>query len=160
MNISVILADVARPNGPAAGSLNLLNAGWTVTTGFPLAEGGYALPPQAVAAFIEATWDQLNRPHPVVLELVDDEGHHAELITDQAQAARIDHEITIPPVAGAPNGTPGLGTFVMELGPGAIRIPATRRRYVWRVSIAGSVGEVGFWVHAQPPVPVIGGAHR
>lgn len=139
--------------------MNLLNAGWNLTFAEPSPDGGYILPSQAVAIFVEAPWDQLNRPHQMLIELLDDEGHHAQLAidADQAQDARIEHEITLPPVGGAPNGTPGTGTFMIDLGPGAIRIPAPRRRYLWRVTIGDSVGEVGFWVHAQPPAPIIGG---
>lgn len=157
MNISVILADVARPNGVGALSLNLLNAGWTVTTAVPSPDGGYTLPGQAVAVFIEATWDQLNRPHQMLLELVDDEGQHALLPGPGTQPARIEHEITVPPVPGAPNGTPGMVTFMIEAASEAFRIPAPRRRYLWRASIGDATGEVGFWVHApQPPPTVVG----
>ncbi len=165
MNISIVLADVVRPNGPGAVTLNLLNGGWNVTVAQPVpepdaAEGaGYALPPQAVAIFLEGSWDQLNRPMPMTIELVDDEGNPAFLAVGpgQVRPAHIVQEMTIPSVAGAPNGTPGTATFMMELGPGALRISAPRRRYMWRVSIADAVAEAGFWVHApQPPAPVVG----
>lgn len=139
--------------------MNLLNAGWTFTTAVPSPEGGYTLPGQAIAVFIEASWDQLNRPHQMLLELVDDEGHHARLRTGPGtlQPARIEHEITVPPVPGAPNGTPGMATFMIEIGREALRIPASRRRYVWRAGIGGAIGEVGFWVHAaQPTAPLVG----
>lgn len=162
MKISVVLADVVRPNGPGAVTLNCLNAGWNLTMAQPVPEEhgtGYTLPPQAVAIFLEGSWDQLNRPLTMVLELVDDEGQHAQLAVapGQTQHARIEHEMTIPSVPGAPNGTPGTATFMMELGPTVLRIPVPRRRYIWRVSIDGAVGEAGFWVQApQPTPPVIG----
>lgn len=155
----MVLADVARPNGPGASSLNMLNAGWVFTTATPTRDGAYTLQAQAVAIFVQASWDQLNRPHRMLLELFDDERHHAQLslATGDTQPARIEQEIGISPVPGAPNGTPGLGTFVVEIAAGTLHIPVPRRRYIWRATIGESVGEAGFWVNApQPPSPIIG----
>lgn len=159
MIVSVVLSDVARPNGPGALSVNLLNAGWNLTMAQPSPDGGYTLPAQAVAVFLEGSWDQLNRPLQVVIELLDDEGVHANFAVapGQIQQVRIEHEMTIPSIPTAPNGTPGTATFMMELGAGVLRIPVPRRRYIWRCTVADTVGEAGFWVQApQPTAPVIG----
>jgi len=121
----------------------------------PAPDGGYTLPAQAVAVFLEGTWDQLNRPLQVVIELLDDEGVHAKCnMAGKVQPVRIEHEMTIPSIPTAPNGTPGTATFMAELGAGVLRIPVPRRRYIWRCKVADTVGEAGFWVQApQPTAP-------
>jgi len=62
VKIHPVIADTGRPTGPAGGAVNLLNAGWTFTTAMPLPDSGYTLPGQALAVFVEGTWDELNRP--------------------------------------------------------------------------------------------------
>jgi len=158
VKIFAVVADTGRPS--PGGPINLLNAGWTATVALPVDEGGYTLPGQALAVFLEAPWDQLNRPHRVTIELLDDEGQLAELSTPTAdgfQPARIEQEITIPPVAGAPNGIPGLASLLLDLPLGTLRIRSPRRRYTWRVTLGGDVGETGFWVQALPTGPTVGG---
>jgi hypothetical protein len=93
----------------------------------------------------------------MVIELIDDEGNVAEL-DDPAgpKPARIEQEITIAPVPGAPNGIPGQGAFLIDLPIGTIRILAPRRRYSWRVQVGGDVGGTGFWVNAHPAGPIVG----
>jgi hypothetical protein len=138
---------------------NLLNAGWTHTTAVPLPEGGYTLPGQALAVFVEGTWAELNRPHRMVIELLDDESQAAHFLSPTGpQPLHIEQEITIPSVPGAPNGTPGTTTALVDLAQGTIRIDSARRRYVWRVTVGGTTEEVGFWVNAPMVAPRIGGA--
>ncbi len=124
----------------------------------PLEDGGYTLPGQALAVFVEAPWDQLNRPHRLVFELVDDEGRIAEIGgPDGLKPARIEQEISIAPVAGAPNGIPGMASFLLDFPLGTFRIASPRRRYSWRVTIGEHVGGTGFWVQAPPARPTVGG---
>lgn len=126
--------------------------------GLPIEGGGFTLPGQAVAVFLEAPWDQVNRPHRVLIELVDDEGRVAELSGPEGlQPARFEQEIIIPPVPGAPNGTPGMANLLIDLPMGTLRIPSPRRRYSWRVTIGDQVGGAGFWVQAPPAGPTVGG---
>lgn len=71
MKIRPVLADTGRA---ISSTLNLLNAGWTLTTAIPLPEGqGWTLPAQVLAVFIEASWGELNRPYHLIAELADDE---------------------------------------------------------------------------------------
>jgi len=154
VKIHPIIADTGRPIGAA---VNLLNAGWTFTTAVPLPDGGYTLPAQALAVFIEGTWAELNRPHHMLVELVDDEENPAHLLTPaDPQPVRVEQEITIPSVPNAPNGTSGLTTFLMDLPHGTIRISAARRRYIWRVTVRDVTEDVGFWVNAPMVAPRIG----
>jgi hypothetical protein len=155
VKIHPIIADTGRPIGSA---VNLLNAGWTYTTAVPLAEGGYTLPAQALAVFVEGTWAELNRPHQMVIELLDDESQPAHFMTPtEPQPVRIEQEIAIPSVPTAPNGTPGMTTALVDLAQGTIRIDAARRRFIWRVTVSGVTEEVGFWVNAPTVAPRIGG---
>jgi hypothetical protein len=158
VKIHPVIADTGRPAGAAGGAANLLNAGWTFTTAMPLPDRGYTLPGQALAVFVEGTWDELNRPHPLVIELVDDESKPAHFLTPAGpEPVRIQQEITIPSVPTAPNGTPGLVTFLVDLPTGSVRIDAARRRFIWRVTVGRVTEEVGFWVNAPMVAPTIGG---
>lgn len=155
MKIHPVIADTGRPSGTAA---NLLNAGWTFTTAIPLPDGGYTLPGQALAVFVEGTWGELNRPHHLVIELVDDESQPAQVATPTGpEPLRIQQEIIIPSVPTAPNGTPGLTTVLVDLPQGSVQIRAARRRFIWRVTIGRKTEDVGFWVNAPMAAPRIGG---
>ncbi len=108
MKIWPVLADTGR-SIPGQASVNLLNAGWTATTAVALPGGGWTVPAQALAIFIESPGDQLNRLHNLVVELVDDEGHPAHFMPGPdsgAPVVRIESQVVVAPVPGAPNGTP------------------------------------------------------
>lgn len=159
MKVQPLIADTGRPNGVGSTTVNLLNAGWTATMALPHPAGGYTLLNQALAVFVEADWDQLNRPHSLVVELHDEEGGIVELVDPDEgtlKPARIEQEITIPPVPMAPNGTPSHVFFLFDFPPGSLRIPAPRRRYIWRATVGQTSGETGFWVLPQPQEPRIG----
>jgi hypothetical protein len=155
MKVRPVVADTGRPASPFA--LNLLNAGWMTTRATPAEGGGFSLNAQVVAIFLEAPWNQLNRPHRLVLELIDEDGVPARFSTrDGLVPARTEYEIVVPQVPGAPHGTPGGTSTMFELSSGFLRLPAARRRYRWRVTVGGSSEEVGFWVDADPPAPTVG----
>lgn len=156
MNVQVVLADTGRPV-PGGQTLNLLNAGWTGTHAIPLPDGGFTLPHQAIAIFVHAEWNDLNRPHQVLIELLDDEAQPAQILGPEGlEPVRIDGQMQIPSVPTAPNGTPGLGTAFFEWPPGMLRIEEARRRYLWRVTVGESSGEAGFWVQPLPPGVTVG----
>jgi hypothetical protein len=159
MKIRLVLADTGRVVGAAA---SLLNAGWTATTAIVVPGGGWTLPGQALAAFLEAPWDQLNKPHLLKLELVDDEGKVVQLAAQEGvdREALITYPVIVQPVPGAPNGTPGYATVLVDLTAGTLRIPAPRHRYIWRAVIEDDpegTDEIGFWVNAPAQQPTIGG---
>lgn len=156
MKILAVLADAARPGGN--GNISLLNAGWTFTTAIPVPDEGYTLPSQSLVVFVEAPWDKLNRPLRMVIELVDDEGVPAELAVqpEGRKPARIEQELNIASVPGAPNGTPGLAHVTVDLPAGTLRIREARHRYTWTIAIGDGQGDTGFWVNAPQTEPKIG----
>lgn len=151
MKVRPVLADTGRPSD---GGVNLLNAGWTTTTAMGDPDG-YSLPGQALAVFLVADWDELNKPQRLLLELVDDEGRPALLGGSEGEPVRIDQEIVVGPVPNAPTGSPGMTQVMIDLPAGAIRI--TGRGWMsWRVTVGSATEVVGFWVEAPAPPPVFG----
>ncbi len=152
MKVQVTLCDTGRPTG--IGTLNLLNAGWSIT-------GGPPQPAQAIAVFLEVPWSQLNRQLSVLFELVDDEGRVVHLMTPEGpQAASFEQPMIVGNIPGAPNGTPGTTTTFLEVGPGVLQLPSGHR-YTWRISVDGhheEAWEAAFWVQQQLPPPRLGGS--
>lgn len=160
MNVSVILADRGTAN-PPAGTLNLLNAGWSVTTlqpapgaGGPFAPGGTLTPPHTVAAFYEVDYQHCNHPIDFVLELLSEDGLPVHLPgPDGPQPMRMQRSITVASPGGLPVGTPGTGNTMLEVFPG---LPLGPGAYIWRVTLAGEHRdgwETRFDVQAAPPTP-------
>jgi hypothetical protein len=150
MKLRPVLADTGRPTGSA---LNLLNAGWTATSAAPLADGGWTIPEQTLAVFVEVSPNQLNQPVTLLIELVDDDGNHAHFMPGPQAGgpeARLEHQVVATPVPGAPNGIPGTATVCLGMPAGTLWIPAPRQRYTWRISAESVTEEIGFWVLAPP----------
>jgi hypothetical protein len=159
VKVRLVLADTGRLLGSA---VSLLNAGWTATTAVALPAGGWTLPGQAVAVFLEASWDELNKPYTLKLELVDDEGKLVQFARPDGvvQEVRIAYSVIMQPVPGAPNGTPGNASVLVDLVAGSLRISAPRHRYIWRAGVDEddqAKDEIGFWVNGPLQQPVIGG---
>jgi hypothetical protein len=129
----------------------------------PLPEGqGWTVPQQALAVFIEASWDELNRPYQLTAELADDEGRPAYFLPGPDRGgpvARFEHPVMVPPVPTAPKGTPGLTSAIFDMPLGTLWIAGPRRRCVWTVTLGDTVDEIGFWVQPRLQNPVIGAPH-
>lgn len=161
MKIHPVLADTGRTY-PPVGGIHLLNAGWTATVAIPTPGGDYTLPSQALAVFVEAEWQELNKPLTMAITLVDDEGSPARMqnpdVENDLMPVQINQQFIVPPTPGAPNGCPGYASTVVDIPVGGLRIAAPRRRYIWRIELGGAQAEVGFWVNAAPQVPQFGSA--
>jgi len=158
VKIRPVLADTGRLT-PASSTVNLLNAGWTATTAVPLPGGGWTVPAQALAVFIEAPWDQLNKLHTMVVDLISDDGKPVYFMpgpTAGAPEVRIQHRVVVAPVPGAPSGTPGLACVFLDLPAGNLWIPGPGHRFIWKIAIGDVTEEIGFWVQNPPGVPTIG----
>jgi hypothetical protein len=114
-----------------------------------------------VAVFLEVPWDRLNHRVDVVIELLDEDDHIADLQTPTGPLpARVEQQVIAGNVPGAPNGTPGTTTILLEFPLGSLQLPAGHR-YRWRVTVEGErndAWEAGFWVQQpQPRPPTLGG---
>ncbi|HEX4082405.1 MAG TPA: hypothetical protein VHX40_05515 [Acidimicrobiales bacterium] len=158
MKLSLVVADAGRPG--SSGNISLLNAGWTFTTATPVdpPDQGWLLPAQAVCVFLASDWDELNRTHKLVVELMNEDGEIAQLSQGPGnfEDARIEHDMAIPSIAGAPNGTPGRASFLVDIPGGGIRVPRAPGWYKWRATIGSTTAEVGFWVNTLPTPPKVG----
>ena len=90
MRVTMMLADAAQESG---GKLYILGGGWSVT--------GPEIPPSALAMKIDVPWDQANRRHHWMLELVTEDGVPVEI---EGQAVRVDGEFEVGRPPGAAPG--------------------------------------------------------
>lgn len=140
MKISVLLADRGTPN-PGVGTLDLLNAGWSITSLVPASTEPFITPPHVVAVFYELEQNYLNRPIELVIELLTEDGQAVQLPGPAGlQPMRMQTTINVPSPGGVPIGTPGTGNSMIEVFPG---LPLPVGAYVWRATLAGRQDEVG-----------------
>jgi hypothetical protein len=154
VKVHILLAD--KGSNTRQGTLNLLNAGWSVTHVRP----GHPTPDQAVAVFVEADWHECDKPHELVLELQTTEGGPVMVPAVNGQRAlRIQQALTVPAIAGAPDGTPGRVSMLIELqGGGLPLVPG--QSYRWVAHIDGKTDEqwqASFFVTGGPAPPPVDG---
>jgi len=110
-----------------------------------------------LVVFVEAEWQELNKPHDVVIELLDQDSEHVQFRNEsQLKQARIAMPLTVPSIPGAPNGTPGRAHLLVELGTGSVQMKHAPGRLIWRVTVGANAAETGFWVHVPPSEPQFG----
>ncbi|MGQ0823559.1 MAG: DUF6941 family protein [Actinomycetota bacterium] len=133
MKAIFLLADAAQV---AEGKLNLLGAGWSITSGQV---------PSALAVKIDVPWNDANAPHTLALRLLDSDGNQIlDLGTQTFEVGR---------PAGLPPGTSIDHVMAVNLGPLPMLAPG--ERYVWELAIDGHVDDDwrnAFYVRpASPP---------
>lgn len=150
-----MLADKGTAN-PQAGTLNLLNVGWSVTTLNPQPDGNVLTPPHAVAVFFEVELHRCDQPLAMVVELVTEDGQTVSVPTaNGTQPLHVAQTVTVRPPAGAPLGTPGHANTLLEMAPG---LPLRPGSYRWQVSLDGERREE--WTasfHVRAPTPPTAG---
>lgn len=126
--VTLVLADYAQV---ADGKLNLIGAGWDMTTphGAPFALGG----------LISVPWSETPAEHRLLLELVDGDGRN--VLIQGAGGRLVPVEVTVSFATGPhPNIKPGMTTTV----PFAINLPPQRLEpdslYEWRATINDQPG--------------------
>jgi hypothetical protein len=139
MKVTMLLADAAQQVG---GKLYILGGGWSITGPAPV--------PTAIAIKIEIPWDEANRQHQLLIQLVDADGQPVQVGGNPIQ---IHGQFEAGRPAGLAPGTPLDAALAINLSP--LPLPPGRR-YVWRLSINGDTHEdwqTAFTVRAGPAPP-------
>lgn len=121
MEAILLLANSAEQNG---GMVSALGLGWSQTSS--------PTPPAALVLLLKVPWDQTNRQHRLVIDLVDSDGQPF-IPPGSIEPLRIlgDFEVGRPP--GLPAGTPIDNAVVINIGPGLPLVPGAS--YQGRVEI-------------------------
>jgi hypothetical protein len=124
----MMLADAAQA---VDNKLFILGGGWSVTGPEPA--------PSAIALHIKVPWDQTNRKHLMLLELIDLDGEPVLIETPVGrQALRIENQFEVGRPPGVKPGSPLEIPFALNLGPLPLQPGGS---YVWRLSINGETHE-------------------
>ncbi|MHB1535212.1 MAG: hypothetical protein ACYC1D_11525 [Acidimicrobiales bacterium] len=164
MKVYVLLADKGTQN-PQAGTLNLLNLGWTMTMPrpgpLPGEQHGIAAQmtgPQTVVVMLEVELALCNRQLTLEMELVSEDGEVVELPGPAGlQPMRITSQVMVPSPPGAPTGFPGHGNAMIEFPNG---LPLATGVYRWQVRVNAQSHEdwsTSFFVAPLPQLPTFGG---
>jgi hypothetical protein len=154
MRINLVLADTGRQT---AAGLSLLQVGWKATVAIPAPGGGFTLPEQAVVAFIDAEFGEVNHVYEAHLTLLNDEEETQHFQTPGGLiTAEVHRQILIPQVPGASVGSDSLASVLFCFPAGGIRIGGVPGRYKWTCQVADTTGEISFRVNQQPTMPTFG----
>jgi hypothetical protein len=132
----LILCDAAVAD--PTGKIHMLGAGWTVVS--------TPTPGHAVAVLARVPWDRANQKLPLRLQLLDSDGHPAELLTaegPQRLEANAELEVGRPP--GVTPGSPLAASFALNIP----SLPLPPGRYEWRLQIAQTELSAAFEVMRQ-----------
>jgi hypothetical protein len=129
MKVMLLLADAAQA---VDGKLYVLGGGWSIVGPEPS--------PMAIAMKIEVPWDQANRRHPWLLELLDADGNPVSTAGSDGleQPIRISGEFEVGRPPGLRPGTPL--DLPLAISMSALSLPPDGR-YVWQLSIDGESSE-------------------
>lgn len=154
MRINLVLADTGRQT-PAG--LSLLQVGWKATFAVPVPDGSFTLPEQAVVAFIDAEFGEVNRVYDAHLRLLseDEEPQHFETPMGRINA-EVHRQILIPQVLGASAGSDSLASVLFNFPTGSLRVGGVPGWYQWVCSVGEHSGRVAFRVNQQPAAPTFG----
>jgi hypothetical protein len=129
----MMLADMAQV---AEGKLYILGGGWHVTT----APSG----PCAIAMIVDVDWEETNKRHEFLLELVDADGRPVALPGPSGEHSPLriggNFEAGRPP--GARAGTVTSVPLAVNFGPLPL---AGDAQYQWRVTIDGDIALTATW---------------
>lgn len=124
-SVTMLLADAVQV---ADNKLNVLGAGWDFT--------GPAPTPGGVGVIIRVPWDETNRKHHAVVEILDEDGR--PFAPDGNQAIRIEAEFEVGRPPGIAPGTALTVPLGFNYGP-MPWVPG--KRYAWVLSIDGVTHE-------------------
>jgi hypothetical protein len=141
VKVTMMLADAAQQVG---GKLYILGGGWSITGPNPT--------PSALAIKIEVPWELANRPHDLLIELIDSDGRPVQI--EEGKPAQILGKVEVGRPAGLAAGTPLDAPLAVTIAPIAALKPG--QRYLWRLSINGESQpdwNVAFSVRQAPAPP-------
>jgi hypothetical protein len=122
----ILLADAASSE-PATGKVNMLGAGWSITS--------TPLPAHAVVALLAVPWDQTNKRHLLRLSLLDADGKPVLAPSSSGSApvpVSLEGKLEVGRPAGLPPGSEIDAPFVVQLPAG---LPIGPGRYVWQLEV-------------------------
>ena len=133
MKVTMLLADAAQV---AENKLYVLGAGWHVTS----APSG----PCAIGLVVDIEWEETNKQHEAVLELVDADGQPVLLPGPAGETGSL--RISVSFEAGRPPGArPGAITSVpLAINFGPLPLPADQQ-FQWRATIDGDINLTATW---------------
>ena len=126
--VTMMLADAAQA---IENKLYILGGGWSITGPEPS--------PSAIALHVKVPWDQTNRQHVMLLELLDIDGDPVLVETPVgSQALRVENRFEVGRPAGIKPGSWLEVAVALNFGP--IVLPPNGS-YVWRLSINDETDE-------------------
>ena len=100
----------------------MLGAGWSMTR-TPTSH--------ALAVLMKIPWDRANEPISLIVQLLDTDGHPAELLTPTEVIPAIQSKVEVGRPAGVAPGSLLDASFVLNVPP----LPLAPGRYEWRLEI-------------------------
>jgi hypothetical protein len=122
MMATILLADAAQA---IDNKLYILGGGWSITGPDPS--------PSALAIALKVPWDEANRRHDLLVELLDADGQPIA-VGPEERPVMIESQFEVGRPPGLRPGTPIDLAFAVNLGPVPL---APGGRYEWRLSIDG-----------------------
>jgi hypothetical protein len=136
----MLLADSAQVS---EGKLYILGGGWTLTGPDPV--------PQAVAIYLEVSWDLTNIKHTWSLELLDSDANPVVVPGPvEEQPVRLGGEFEVGRPPGLKPGTPLGVALAINIGPLPL---APDTRYEWRLTINDQTEEDWRLTFSTRPTP-------
>lgn len=131
----------AAPNG----LIHALGLGWDQTS--------TPTPPMAIVLMLRVPWDLTNKPLPIEIKLIDEDGYEPLLGQDPAgnpAPIMIQTELEVGRPAGVKPGSSLPVNQVLNLGPG---LPLVPKRYEWKLTVSGEHIASHTFVAVPAPYP-------
>jgi len=150
MEATLLLADAAEQANPQSPKITAMGIGWDRTM--------TPLPPHVLIALIKVPWTETNRPIPITIEMVSEDGHPVMVPTPLGeQPLQLAGQLEVGRPPGVQHGTAIQVPQIVQCPPGLSLAPGA---YVWRLEIDGESHEswaVRFTVSAPAPQPPLTG---
>jgi Family of unknown function (DUF6941) len=126
VKVTMMLADFAQV---ADGKLTVVGGGWSLTGPEPV--------PFGIALLVQVPWDRANERHSMRLELLDADGAHVMVDTDDGEEPVVIFD-DAPFEVGRPAGLKPGTDLDFPIAVNSLPIPLEPGRYVWHLTIDGT----------------------